>query len=1228
MKSRASAFLLACVLISAVTFAQSDRGAITGTVTDPSGAVVSRARVTATNTATGELHETVTNADGHYTFPQVKAGSYNVVVETAGFKKATVESVSVGVQMTQRADLQLQVGAATESVNVESSAPEIQSESPVIQTHVSEKQVRELPLLVGAETLGRTPLAFIFLDSSVTAATYNNQGTGGTGQGTDSSQFKVNGGQALGTEILIDGASTRRAQNGTFFAEVAPGPNAFQEFTMSSSSYSAEFGNSSGGVVNFTLKSGTNNIHGEAYDLFQNEWLNANSFLNNATKNPRDLDKQNDFGFNVGGPIEIPHLIHGKNKAFFFFNYEGYRFKHGENVFVTVPTQKMHSGDFSELLTDPYILNFFGGPVHIYDPTQAPDSRTQIPNNRLDQYLAGSRIDPVGAKIIAKFPLPNATGPLGSGVFHNYLASTITPLDMNQYVVKGDYVLTTKQHISASYSYRTQNSFQGGFPRFPEPFIANGVWSQDFKSHFIRLQHDYTITNTLLNHLNLGYTRYDVANHNTTIPFDEAGQLGINALAFQGVAFPRLDFPGYGDVLTSPDPRAYQPIGSTFFSDHIPDNNVELSDSVTWIHGKHAFKFGASFHSQQLNVTQFIDPGGSINFRNDQTAADVDPNGGWPIASVMTGASEFAFATIHSVQPAWRYFSHSYFANDDIKLTSKLTVNLGLRYELPGLRTEAHNQFRGFDPTVTNPDAQRLGAIVGAGGQDGLQASNRTLVPRDYTNIAPRVGFAYGLDDKTVFRGGYGMYYSPVLYGFNGANSITEGTIGYSTSRLYTPNGRQSTAFLNNWPNAPSVDPNGQFLGSDVEYFNTDYKSGRTQQWSLDFQRELPAKMALLLAYVGHHDTRLRSNFQRLNAIPLEDLKLGYPILNKAFTDLTAADRAYAASVGVNLAATANGVFPGFTGSVAQSLKPFPQYNHINNQLESHGSAIYHALNVKLSRGFANGIQFGFSYTWSKLITNASESLFGGSPIDGILQNPFDIGGLRTVSPNDLTHVAVFNYLIELPFGRNKRFLNRNDWVDRIVGGWQFGGIQRYQSGLPLVFQSSGGDVSWLDLVGYGGSLRPNLTGQPVLLSNTATGVSSSILNPAAFKPAPFFQSPPISDPASPAYAAYYANPTRFFGTAPPVLSDTRVYPYLSENLSLLKKTRLTERFTMELGAEFFNAFNRHRYFNPDTDLRFGFDPNNAQGYNVNASFGNSGIINNFRVYSPRVIQLRARMIF
>ncbi|MFL6213374.1 MAG: carboxypeptidase regulatory-like domain-containing protein [Blastocatellia bacterium] len=1186
--------------------AQTDRGNITGTVTDPQGAVVSGAKVTATNLETNEVRETNTGDEGNFTLTELKAGPWKVTVEAQGFKTTAIEKVQVAVQVTRSVDVKLEAGAIGESVSITSEPPVIQADTQVRQTNVTERQVKELPLAVSAESGGRTPLAFIFLDSNVTAA------SGSTGRGTDASNFRISGGQGLGTEILIDGASTRRAQNGTFFSEVAPGPNAFQEFTVSTSSYSAEFGSSTGGIVNFTIKSGGNEFHGEGYELFRNEVLNANSFVNNFFGNPRPTDNQHDFGGNIGGPVWIPKLYNGRNRTFFFFNYEGYRFTQSETVQVSVPTLRMRTGDFSELLTDPAVIRQFGHGVQIYDPTQPPGTRAAIPGNRLDQYRGGALIDPVGLGILQHFPEPTS-----SGVYHNYTANSTVPTDMNNYIGKVDQVINDRQRLSVSYSNRLLTTIKGGFPRLPDPFVANGVWDQDFRSDYLRAQHDFTLSPTLLNHFNFGFNHIKVRNLNPTEGFMPSVELGLNPLASQDLTFPRTGFPGYGDPVTSGDIRAYQEIGGSFFSDAQRDNEWEVSDFITWVKGRHTFKFGGDARWTRFNVHQLIDAGTSSNYRHDQTAADRDPEGGWPIASLITGATEFSFVNYHSIDPGWRYFYPAMFVNDDFKLTPRLTLNLGLRYEIPYPRTEEQNRFRGFDPNVINPAVNRPGALVGAGGQSGLQAEHKGLAGTDYSNISPRIGIAYSLNQKTVVRGGFGLYYAPLLYGFNGSNTILEGTLGYSTGALYTPNGRQSTVFLRNYPNRPAIDPNGQFIGSDVDFFDPNFKTGRTAQWSVDIQRELPFKFALSVGYIGHKGDRLKSNFARLNAVPLEALRLGFPLLSKPLAAVTSAERQYAASVGVTLPASPNAVFAGFNGNVAQSLKPFPQYGRINNLLESKGESWYNALQVKVDRRFSSGIQFGLSYTWSKLLTNASEDLFGGSPTSGVLQNPFDIQSLKSVSPNNPAHVVVFNYIFELPFGRGKRYLHEGGVADRLLGGWQIGGIHRYQSGLPLVVYTTG-NRDFLDLVGYQGNLRLNLTGEPLLnpALNGNLGVRYQVLNPRAFAAPPNFQAPPTTNVNDPAYRAYYANPNIFFGTAAPVLDDAQVLPFKSENFNILKKTRLTETKTFEFGAEFFNLFNRHRYFQPSGD------------FNNLTVFGVSEAIGDVNIYGPRTIQLRFRFLF
>ena len=1228
--------LLGCVWPAA---AQSDRGAITGKVKDQAGAVIPNAKVTAINVETNEGRQATTNSEGSFTVPQLQAALYTVKAEAAGFKSTAIDRVKVAVQVTTTIDIVLQVGEVSDTVIISSQdVPVTQTDTPVQQLNVTEKQIRELPLQIGGETAGRSPLAFIFLDSSVASGggSVADQNAAARASGTLGNNFRVNGGQGLGTEILIDGAGTKRAENGTFFTEVAPGPNAFQEFTVSTAQFSAEFGNSSGGVVNFTIKTGGNDFHGEGYEFLRNEALNANIDFNRLNGglpcpagNPdceiqRPLDRQHDYGFSIGGPIYLPHFGEGgsmlkslKNRAFFFFNYGHYQLDQTETVNVGVPTVRMRTGDFSELLTDPYVLQFFGGPVQIFDNTVPCCNRPAIPGNRLDLYTNAqgqSLIDPVGFNIINNlFPLPTS-----SGVFRNYSAVSGRPTRTNYYAQKLTITLTDRQQLNFSSTYRSQTKIQGAFPRFPEPWVGQGSFRQVFHTQYYRLQHDYTISPSVLNHFNAGFTRSFVQNRNFTRGISPT-TLGMPANATQNLALPLIGFPLVGDPVTSPDPRAYQPGGSTFFDNQDGDNAVQISDFVTLIRGRHTIKAGGEVHWQQLNDSNHFDLGGNFNFISNQTANGNGFNQGWPIASLITGAPEFSFATIQSIDPGFRFFEPTVFVQDDIKVTQRLTLNLGVRYDIPYPRTEHLDKYRGFDRFVPNPAAgNRLGALTGPPGTNfGPTSPYRGLIKPDYSNFAPRFGFAYTINDKTVVRGGYGLYYAPMLYNDFGRG----GQAGFSVQGGANINfGFDALIRFSNYPVLPTPDPSSQFIGADVEGFDRNFRSGRTAQYSLDLQRELPAKFVGSVAWVGSKGTRLRSGFSPPNALPFEALKLGQAFLQTPLsTALSDANLlSFAQSVGVALPASNAAVFPGFNGSVAQALRPFPQYGRITEHMESEGQSFYNALKLNLQRRFTQGTQIGVSYTFAKLLTDAAEDLFGGTPINGVIQNPYDRQSLRSPSPNVVPHSLVVNYLAELPFGKGKRYLNQGGFVDRIVGGWQISAVQRYRSGPLLVPFIAGGARDFLDLVGFTGNLRPNVTGQSFYTNNSATGINYLYLNPAAFSRPPEYNAAPAfllgNGTVNPAYAAYYANPSRFFGNAAPAYSDLRGQAFYAEDFNILKKTRLTEKTTLEFRVDFFNAFNRGRFTLPNVD------------FNNLAIFGISSRANDPE--QPRRIQLGARFIF
>jgi Carboxypeptidase regulatory-like domain len=1244
------------VLLSSV-FGQSDRGAINGTVTDGKGAAVPNALITITNMNTSEKRETKTTSEGNFTISELKADPYSLTVQATGFKSSTIDNLQVAVQVTRRVDVKLEVGEVSETVTVSAADTiALQTENSVQQRNVTERQVRELPLVVAAESGGRTPLAFIYLDSSITPT---NDG-GGSG-GTNATNFRVNGSQGLGTDILIDGVATRRGENGSFFSEVAPGPNAFQEFTISTNNYSAEFGNSTGGVVNFTIKTGSNNLHGEGYLFLINEALNANIARNRILDIARPVDRQQDFGFSVGGPVRLPKKVFGplgydgRNRTFFFFNYGGYRTSRTETVDITVPTVKMRQGDFSELLTDPYVLPYFGGPVQIFDPRGVPGERTAIPGNRLDLYQGGALISPIGRNFINLFPLPNQPGLVGGTVHRNYRAASGTTAVTDYYVTKVTQNISDRQTVNVSYTYRKLPSDKGGFPRFPEPFVAQGRWDQTFRSYYARLQHDYTFTPRLFNHINLGWNRTAVENHNFGRGEGRATALGLRRGSTQDLGFPLIGFPNYGNDVTSLDPRSYQAGGSTSFDNDTNDNTAQFSDFLSYTSGRHTFKFGGDARVQQLNVRGNFDLGGNFNFMGRQTAnarADTTSAGaaeGWPIASLLAGAPEFSFNSLQTAQPSWKYIFAAGFIQDDIKVTPKLTLNLGIRYDYSKPRTERFDRYLGFDPNVANPAAGgRRGALVSAPGQGGLEAINEGLVNTDKTNWGPRLGFAYLINDKTVVRGGFGVYYAPLFYNANG----NDGLAGYNPGSVninpdlnalnaVDERGNPRTPIsLDNYPALPVTGPNLQFVGildRTVDYYDLNYKLGRTAHYNLDLQRLLPYNFMVSVSYIGNRGTRLRSSLVPLNATPIEALRLGNALLRKRLADVTEADRAYAASVGFPLPASPDDVYPGFgnqpaltssflAGTVAQALRPYPQYGGINNRLESQGQSWYNAVKIDLQRRFAGGVQFGASYTFSKFLTDAAEDLYGGSPITGVLQNPRDRRSLRSIAPGSYPHSFVVYYLAELPFGKGKRYLDRGGLVDRLVGGWQISGVQRYRSSQAVAPFVPGGQREFLDLVGIGGNLRPNLTGQPFYTGNDAVGLDFRYLNPAAFTPPPDYRAvPQVPDPnnpgqtipapiGSPEYRAFYADPFRFLGTAAPTYDNLRVRSFFGEDISIMKKTRITETTALEIRAEFFNLFNRSRFAGPNADV---------------TNRGDYGVVGRFAdILQPRRIQLGARFIF
>ncbi len=1172
---------LIAILPAGALFGQTNQGAISGVVTDSSGAVVPNVNITAKETATGTVYNTVSSSAGTYIIANARIGSYDVSAEFSGFKKWQATGVVVQIGATSSLNIVLQTGQLNETVTVEGSAPTVQSDTSDIGTNVTNKQVLDLPLALGSAVQAmRSPEAFVFLTPGAIGP-----GTAGSAQnGTNGGTFesKINGGQAYGTEVLLDGASTTRSENGSSFDETAPSVDAISEFRIITSTPSAEYGRTTGGITSFALKSGTNDFHGSAYDIFRNEALDANSFFNNSQNIDRSVgarDRQNDYGLTFGGPVWVPKIYNGKNKTFFFFSWEQYRQSQGGVTTSTVPTAAEKAGDFSADLTNTALgVNPCDGSTiyegEVFDPTttrtvNGVQCRTAYAGNRVPTNL----ISPIATKVFAYYPDPTT-----SAKVNNYSLPWSLPVLDTAMSIRGDQNLSDRQKLF--FSYVSRDNVRTSVA----PYFANDVGTgrnQDFFTHYVRAGYDFILTPTLLNHLNLGYDR---TNSGNKVKNAFLGKNWDQLLGIQGASGPM--FPTIGLV---EGPTTW--LGDDVYGDTI-DNHFSLTESVDWVKGKHTMKFG---YEQRLTKYSPIDnsrQSGDFYFWRQQTAGTPLTSGqsGNGIASFELGLVHDSNLIIKSSQPYWISNYYAAFFQDSYKLTQTLTLNLGFRWDYDQPRHERYGQYSNLDLNLANPGAGgRLGALAFA------QSQGETWATPWKKDFAPRIGFAWSpskLGGKTVVRGGFSIYYGALTYAdFGGyGRAGFQAQPGFSSADGFTPAFNLNSGFPAYTP-PPNLDPS-QLNGTGPTYLDPSYgRPAMVNNWSIEIQHQLAADLILDVAYVGSHGTHLHTNLDAVNSLNPTYFGLG-SLLSQPFTSPTA-------SVGTPYA--------GFNGNVAQALVPYPQYFGFNTdgQLENLGQSSFNALEVSLQRRFHSGLNLMASYTWSKTLTDADDALpyFATLHGGGSAQNPFNLNGEKTYSNQDVPQMFVISYVYELPIGKDKRFLNRGGLVNKLAGGWEVSGIQRYQSGQPLSFRCATG------VPAFAGCIRFNyVSGQDIFSSAYLSGSQDpssgvSIFNPAAF-----------SDPNAPARIA--AGGAYAFGDMPRTLGNVRMKHFDNEDFNLVKRLGITERVQMEFKVSAINAFNRHVFDRPgDT--------------NANDPVTQFGVLNtNATLETPRRLQLQLKVLF
>lgn len=1132
----------ACLVAGAwLSFGQSTTSQMTGVVKDPSGASIAGAKVTITNLDTGIERTGSSNELGYYTAALLQPGNYKITCQKEGFRQLTRSGITLTVDQVARVDLSLELGDVTQSIEVREDVTLVQTDRPESSTVITTNQFDRLPLI--QQNRMRNPVGFIYMTPRV----QGNVLPDGSDHVGATTQMRFGGGQQFESEVTVDGIVGGRTQLTGSITEAAPPVDAVREFKVTNSLMSAEWGHTGIGVVNLQLKSGANQFHGTAFEYLRNDKLDARSWLAAG----RTSTRQNEFGFTFGGPIWVPKVYQGRDRTFFFFSYAGSR-KRGatETQAVQIPRPENIAGDFSSLVDRAGALRRIYDPATTRSDPQQGFVRDPFPGNLIPR----DRMDPVAAKIASFLPAPNTTGTL------NHQGPTgETILDPDAFVLKLDHAFTSRHRVAGSMN--TTN-----IPRLlirsplPPP-LPESASDQIIKGYTARLTYDYVIRPTLLNQLTLGYNLFDHNNLTMTqrvFPSKTGSwpqELGLRGVP--GTAFPVITFTG-----------GYAGFSSTTGTSDDEQIYV-LKDAISWFKGKHSLKFGAEVRVTRSNLRSTSNMSGTFAFNDLGTALPFRPaNTGDAFASFLLGAVHSSSLNFPSIRAPRRPYG-GFYIQDDLKVTSRLTLNLGFRFEFIKAPVDRHDRASAIDLTTPNPAAGGLpGAVVFAGSGPG-RLGRRSFVDTDLSGYGPRVGLAYQWTSKTVVRGGYGIYYSNNYLELGGAGFNITGSF-QSLNNGVTPAFRLRDGFPQDFRREPAIDPT--FLNRNAGSFVEQSAAAmpRTQNWNFSIQRELSNNLQFEAAYIATRGTRLISpQLVRINQLDPKHLALG-SLLTR---NITAAE---ARAAGIPIP------YPGFTGTVAQALRPFPQYLDLSATQGKAGSSKYHAMTLRLQKRFSRGLSVQGHYTLSKALGYAS---YAASSVDLLGQDNYNRKLEHSVLVTDLPHAFALNFNHDLPIGPGKRFWNRRGAAGVLLGGWAISGILRYQSGFPIpIFMNNTLGI-------FNQRLRPDaVAGQ-----KPASGISNGDFNPAdrrinlnAFTaPAPFR-----------------------LGTAPPTSQELRTFPVLNEDFSLTKETRIRENFRLETYGQFFNAFNRHRFHTFENNFS-------------SASFGRARSVS-----LPRFIQLGMRVRF
>ncbi|MFN7997586.1 MAG: TonB-dependent receptor [Bryobacteraceae bacterium] len=1156
------------VLLVCLVAAAQDRGTFVGTVTDPSGAAVPEVKISITQTATNLKVDTVTNSVGQYRVPNLPVGTYRLAFEAAGFRTAVRDGITLNVTDVLKIDVTLEVGSASESVTVTAEAPLLQTETPEVGTLMNTKQVIDLPLGFSG---GRYAEDFAYKLTP--------------GVGGDSWQSHINGAPSFSKEVVLDGGSATTYISGEL-AESSPSVEAVEEFKVQTSGMSAEYTRTSGGVFNFVLKSGQNQYHGSGMFEWHNESFDANSFANNFYGNSRLRDRRQDWALSLGGPVGIPKIKTFKDKWFFYATYEKYTesYAGGGSPTVTVPLPDWYTGDFSKYLTNEVLgTDALGNPIYrgaIYDPnsTQTVNGtqvRTMFPGNKIPQ----SRISSVSQNLVGilqkdympQVKLPDGSYPMINNAF--FPIANQAGFAQTQFSTKSDYIINAKHRINGSYVLvdrpRTLLD-QGGVWDFNDP--NGGPLSrarlQYVTAHHVRLAEDWTISPTILNHVMLGYGRQTNPSTSKHLGENGASTLGINGLS--GFNYPEINGLG-GDRVGIPT-LGYQA------NDYGAGTGYQFLDTLSWMRGKHSLKFGFDQRWNGLNWRNNAGPG-QFTFATGVTGLPGYNQTGLGFASMLLG--DVSSASVNVDTPTSSQFpSYGIFVQDDWKVSPRLTVNLGLRWDYQPQGTEKYDRLHNFNPSLMDPTYGVPGAIEFAGsgaGRDG----KRTF----YSNClncgwGPRVGFAYQLPEsfKTTIRGGYGIFDAPRIP--NGWSGVPWGNkLGFTATNTINSPGSNMPAF--EWDNGyngvvqtANLNPSAAAsIWGPVSWDPNGGRIGYTQQWNFNIQHELGKSFVLDIGYIGTKSTALNANeLRKLNQIPTKALQLGDTLGTWINND--ASIPAAAKALGARYPYKNDGTWI----PVWQTLTPYPtviNWSDIYSWNSPLGFSNYQALEIQVNKRLSHGLQFLSNYTFSKNLGNISSAF--GDTWGMNYSRPMDYYNLsldKSVLEFDHTHVVKIGASYDLPFGRHRALAgNMPRLADFLVGGWTLQYIGNYQSGEPIGFGATGTPNSnfatnrpFINNPSGGSLVNPNFSESSFDMTDISTARSDK-------------KYIVVGDIIDPVTINRYAR-----GNAPRLLSQLRNFPTYNEDASLQKNFGIKEGVRIQFRAEFLNLFNRHQFTGFNTD--------------------------------------------